>query len=168
MALSHLLPHSPFFNSFFSFLSFDGSSILLWIPILVFLVVFEEKGPPAGGKKFIIHFFLVILVTFVLSNFVLKNIFQRHRPATVSTLSQMVCPKNFSFPSTHAAVAFAAASVLAYHDKKRKWFYYAFAGLLAYSRIYLGCHYFLDVVTGGTCGILSSLIFLLRSSIKEH
>ncbi|EKE14348.1 MAG: hypothetical protein ACD_12C00559G0006, partial [uncultured bacterium] len=52
--------------------------------------------------------------------------------------------------------AFAAATVLAYFDKKRRWFYYSAALLISYSRIYLGCHYFFDVIIGALIGFLIS------------
>ncbi|MEK7096731.1 MAG: phosphatase PAP2 family protein, partial [Patescibacteria group bacterium] len=77
-----------------------------------------------------------------------------------------LCPKDFSFPSTHAATAFVAAEILAYFNKKRKWFYFAVAILISYSRIYLGCHYFFDVVFGAIIGWLvsQSLLFVLGTS----
>ncbi|MFA6513419.1 MAG: phosphatase PAP2 family protein, partial [Patescibacteria group bacterium] len=56
-----------------------------------------------------------------------------------------------------------AATILAYFDKKRRWFYYIIAVLISYSRIYLGCHYFLDVVAGTILGFVISKIILLTN-----
>lgn len=148
--INSFLPHNSFFNYFFSFFSLRGNSILIWLVIMLFLIIFEEKR----DKKFIIYFLIAFLTTVFLVNVVIKNIVQRPRPTT--KISN--CPKDFSFPSGHASTAFAAATVIAFYDKKRKWFYYSIAGFISLSRIYLGCHYLLDVVSGGIIGYVISLL----------
>lgn len=162
---NQIIAHNIFFNYLFSFLSLKGSSIFIWILVIIIVVILEERKNPGiskRDKKFIFLFLLSFLVTYFLSDFVLKNIFLRPRPF----LSDFICPKDFSFPSTHAATAFVAAEILAYFNKKRKWFYFAVAILISYSRIYLGCHYFFDVVFGAIIGWLvsQSLLFVLGTS----
>jgi len=168
--LTSLLPHNQFFNLFFSFFSLRGSSILIWIIIITVLVIFEEKK----DKKFIIYFLVTFLVTTFLVNIVLKNVFQRSRPTELSSVKAKLslataCPTDYSFPSSHAATAFASAAVLSYFDKKRKWFYYFVASTIAYSRIYLYCHYFLDILTGTIIGYFIAKLFLKlgKSYIKS-
>lgn len=151
--INTILPHNSFFDLFFSFFSLKVSSIIIWLIIIVFLVIFEEKR----NKHFIIYFFLSFLITSFIVNIIIKNIVQRPRP--VNTISYS-CPKDYSFPSGHAATAFAAAVILSYFDKKRKWFYYLIASLIGLSRIYLFCHFFLDVVGGAVIGIAISMIIL--------
>lgn len=164
--LRDILPHLPFFNTFFSFFSLKGSSILIWILVMIIVLILEERKNPGitkQDKKFIIIFFASFLLTFLLSDFVLKNIFQRVRPfldTKYFILNTFICPLDFSFPSAHAATAFAAAGVLAYFDKKRRLFYYLVAVLISYSRIYLGCHYFFDVVIGAILGYIISRLLL--------
>ena len=162
--LSYIFPHNIFFDYFFSFFSLKGSSILIWILVILIAVILEERKKPGisrTDKKFLILFSLSFLLTAFLSDIVLKNIFQRHRPFTTiynhfQLFSTFSCPLDFSFPSAHAATAFASATVLTFFDKKRRLFYYLVAILISYSRIYLGCHYFLDVVGGGIIGYLIS------------
>lgn len=170
-----LLPHNVFFDTIFSFFSIKGVNIIIWIVIIILSIIFEERNNPGisnRDKKFIIIFLMVILTTSLLVEFPLKNFFRRQRPITtnfsqlqlISTHSN--CPSDFSFPSGHASTAFAAATVLAYFDKKRRLFYYLIAFLIAYSRIYLGCHYFFDVLVGAIFGhLLSKLILKLRKEI---
>src|SRR3989339_470027 len=179
--LRNIIPHSTFFNSFFSFFSLKGSSILIWIFVIIIVVILEERKNPGisnRDKKFIILFSLSFLLTAFISDIVIKNIFQRSRPfigsenptltyGTVLNRSlQLIstCPLDFSFPSTHAAIAFAAATVLTFFDKKRRYFYYIIAVLISYSRIYLGCHYFLDVMAGALVGCIN--VKILISSYK--
>lgn len=167
------IPHNNFFNLLFSFFSLRGNSILIWILVIVVAVILEERHNPGVSdrdKKFILIFILSFLSAAILSSFILKNVFRRPRPIYVkqavpiflnkSTFAtNSTCPKDFSFPSGHAATAFAAATVLTAFNKKRKWLYYFIAVLISYSRIYLGCHYFFDVLGGALFGyILSKLI----------
>lgn len=152
-----LILHNKFFDYFFSFFSMKGGSILIWMVIIVLLIIFEEKI----NKKFILYFLIALGITSTVV-FGLKNTVRRARPTTV-------CEKDFSFPSAHAATAFAAAGILTYFDKKRKWFYYTVAVLISYSRIYLGCHYFLDVVSGALVGyIISQLLLFVHGTSPFH
>ena len=61
-------------------------------------------------------------------------------------------PDNPSFPSGHAATAFAAATALAVLCPKLRPWALALAGAVALSRIYLRVHFPLDVLAGGLIG----------------
>ena len=133
--------------------------------ILISVILEERKNPGISkrDKKFIILFSLSFLLTALIVTFPLKNLFQRPRPIPDTKyliLNTNSCPKDYSFPSGHAATAFAAATILVYFDKKRRWFYYIVAMLISFSRIYLGCHYFLDVLTGAVIGFIISRLLL--------
>jgi len=151
--LSALIPHNHFFNGFFAFFSFMGGAIVWWIIALILLVIYEEHR----NHKFISYFIGSFATVYVLVNGILKNIFMRPRPI----FSALSCPTDFSFPSTHAATAFAAAAALAFFDPKRKFFYYFIALVVSYSRIYLGCHFIADTLVGGLTGWLITKIILL-------
>jgi len=153
--LNNLFPHNAFFDYFFSFFSMKGSAIVVWILVIILVVIFEEKKHPGiskNDKKFVIIFLTAFLTTSLLVELPLKNLFRRPRPIATN----YNCPSDFSFPSGHASTAFAAAAVLAYFDKKRRSFYYLIASLIAFSRIYLGCHYFLDIIAGSIIGFITA------------
>ncbi len=137
--LKSIVPHNAFFDAIFYFFAPKGISFFFWIAIFLFLVIFEEKR----HKEFIIYFLISITISLIFSNLIFKPLFARPRP-TVSA----ICPKDFSFPSGHTTLSFAAAGILSYFDRKRKFIYYFFATLVGYSRIYLGCHYLLDIIGG--------------------
>ena len=165
--LKNFIPHNYFFDLFFSFFSLKGNAIFVWILAIIAALIFEERKNPGVSKKdkkFIITFILVFLTTSFFVEYPLKNLFRRQRPVSPSfnklQLVSTNCPTNFSFPSGHAATAFAAATVIAFFDKKRRFFYYLIAFLIAYSRIYLDCHYFLDVFFGAIIGLLTAQFFL--------
>lgn len=171
--INNLLPHNQLFDYFFSFFSLRGNSIFIWIVIIILILALEERQRPGIQKRdirFVLTFFLSFLLTAFVVNIVLKNTFQRARPShstnldtTASVVGSLArCPKSYSFPSGHAATAFAAAVVISTFDKKRKWLYFSVAVLISLSRIYLGCHYFLDVVVGGIIGLTISNLFTFR------
>lgn len=57
-----------------------------------------------------------------------------------------------SFPSGHAALAFATATSLAEIKPKHKWFYYAGAALIGWSRVETKAHTWADVAAGAALG----------------
>ena len=85
---------------------------------------------------------------------------------------------NNSFPSGHTATAFCMATiiVLVYPKLNKLWqlSFFIIALAVAYSRIYLSQHYFLDIYVGAVVGILSSSIiyyYFYRhkfKSLKQH
>jgi len=143
--LKNLLPHHHFFDLFFSFFSLKGNAIFVWILVIIIALFLEEKKHPGiskNDKKFIIVFTLSFLTTAFLVNYPLKNFFHRPRP---NQLISTTCPTDFSFPSGHAATAFAAANVLTFFDKKRRFFllnyclsYCLFSNILRLS-LFFGC-----------------------------
>lgn len=61
-----------------------------------------------------------------------------------------------SFPSNHAINAAAVASVLSVAYPAGRLVFWSGAGLIAYSRVYVGAHYPLDVLAGMALGALVS------------
>jgi len=131
--------------------------------VIILIIIIEEAWHPGVQKTdriFILYSFLAFGLSYLLSEFLLKNIFQRIRPDQLFTTN---CPTDFSFPSTHAVTAFAIATIISYFDKKRTWFYFLVAYLIALSRLYLGCHYFFDVLAGAVFGYSISK-FILKAN----
>ncbi len=75
----------------------------------------------------------------------LKRVIRRKRPLD-ETLG------NPSLPSGHATIAFSAATILGYRYPKWRIPLYIGAGLVGFSRIYLGRHYTSDVLAGAAIG----------------
>lgn len=66
-------------------------------------------------------------------------------------------PVTYSFPSGHATVSFACATVLALAVPRLRAPLYALAALIAFSRVYVGVHYPGDVVAGAALGVLIAI-----------
>lgn len=162
LLLSQLLPHAPFFDSIFRFLSAEGAYLIVW-PIVAFVAFlieyFEHKKRDLFLRK-MIRVFIVLSVTALVAfgtvHFLIKPVFERQRPYKAQSITAPYCPKDYSFPSGHAAIAWAGAYILIKFDTKRKReiAYFLIAAFVSYSRIYLSCHYFGDVLAGAAYGVL--------------
>lgn len=75
-----------------------------------------------------------------------------------------------SFPSGHSASAFALFWMLTLLNPKRRYAFpfFMLALTAAYSRIYLGQHFFNDTIAGATLGMLVGLIVYLSWPIKTE
>lgn len=161
-----IVPHSPFFDSIFRFLSAEGAYLVVW-PIVAFVAFLVEYLEHKKRNLFLKKMVRVVTVLFITSiiafgsvHFLLKPAFGRARPFEAAKIDALYCPKDYSFPSGHAAIAWAGAYILIKFDSKRRReiAYFLIAAFVSYSRIYLSCHYFGDVVAGAVYGILIGAI----------
>jgi undecaprenyl-diphosphatase len=112
-------------------------------------------------KMVFLLFFTALLIAFSdqLTN-VIRLIFKRLRPINdplvVEHLRVLIRPQSYSFTSGHAttstAVAVFVILLLRNHFKYIK-FFVLFPLVFAYSRLYLGVHYPLDILAGAAVGM---------------
>lgn len=69
-----------------------------------------------------------------------------------------VHPSTKSFPSDHAAAAFALAITTVLHHQPFAAFWVGVAGLIAFSRHLAGVHYISDILVGAAIGTLFALL----------
>jgi membrane-associated phospholipid phosphatase len=150
--------HNQWFDSLFSKFTFLGDGIFALILCSLFLIFKKKRAS------------LLTLITFIFSGLVaqlIKNIAQNPRPKLffkpdvyVHFIDGVTVSNNFSFPSGHTTTAFAVATIIVLISEKKiiQFSLLLIAILVGYSRIYLGQHFLLDVITGAFIGTLSSLI----------
>src|SRR3989338_3199166 len=143
--ISHIL--SPIKNQVFDiifnwFASFINIFVILILVTTLFL--FEERK-----HEWIFPLWLSFLFS-IGASVILKLITARPRPAEL--FYPLVNALNFSFPSMHAMVAFAAVPILNREFPKLNWFWIVFALLVSFSRLYTNVHFLSDVVFGAFSG----------------
>ena len=77
-------------------------------------------------------------------------------------------PVSDSFPSGHAATSFACAALLAWLTPLPKVPLFALAALIAFSRVYNGVHYPLDVVGGAALGLAVATALRLLAEARRR
>jgi membrane-associated phospholipid phosphatase len=85
----------------------------------------------------------------------LKEFLDRSRPELAHhSLDPLVTtPASDSFPSGHTATAFATATVVGMLHPRLRWPALGLATLVGLSRVYLGVHFWFDVLAGAALGI---------------
>ena len=104
-------------------------------------------------------------------NALIKGAVDRSRPPAAIDLQALIgVPGSSSFPSGHAMTAFAAAGAIAVLAPRLRLPALALAALVAFSRVYLGVHFWLDIVAGAALGLAIgwSVARLLRSRRPER
>lgn len=155
-------------DGFWLFVTDKWSSIPLYA-ILLYLI-YKHYGWK-GTLVIMVCVALMITATDQLAN-LFKHGIQRPRPCQVAQLKEDMrfiaggCGK-YGYFSAHAASSMAAAVFLGL--SLQRWYRYlpflllVWAIITAYSRIYLGVHYPLDIITGMAIGgIIGWLFFLLQ------
>lgn len=148
----------------------DGFWLLItrqwtWIPFFAIILYLLVKH--LGWKHVLL---LAIMITVLLtitdqSTNVVKKYFQRLRPVNEPELAELIRAvqrrNSFSFFSGHASNSMAAAMFLFLVLKrymKYMGFLFLWPLIFAYSRIYLGLHYPLDILCGFIWGIAMALL----------
>ncbi len=140
------------------FISHLGSAVTLITLAIAFILLLKNKR---NAKYISINLILVFIL-----NRILKFIIARPRPE----LLRMVIEDGYSFPSGHAMVSMGFYGFLIYliymniKNKKIKYPLIIFLSLLiifiGISRIYLGVHYFTDVIGGFIIAIIYLKLFV--------
>lgn len=148
------LPHTTLLDFLMQTLSGLGSGGLIFLLFGFLLIIREEEK----DHWFLLPLFCVSGLSWFISSYILKFGFSRLRPG-ILTDAVIVgsIPPSYSFPSTHATVAFAFAVLLSWKEPRWRWIWFTLAFLISFSRIYLGYHYPIDVIGGGVLGLCIGL-----------
>lgn len=136
-------------------LSAVGRGGLVWLAIGAGLTAFRHRPWHEFGRLA-----LAIVLAALVADCGLKPAIQRERPFVATPEVRVIggLPSGASFPSGHAANAFAGAFVLARLAPGGRVVWWLLAAAVAYSRVYLGVHYPLDVMAGGLVGLASAAL----------
>lgn len=151
----HLVWRHPALDPIFRLLTDPGKLLLPILLILLGALWMERRR----GLIALLVLAATIAVADQTSAKVLKPFFARSRPSAVVSDSQPLfgVRGSYSFPSVHATNSFAAALVLDAVFPGGRAAFLTVAGLVSYSRIYVGDHWPSDTVAGALWGSLIGL-----------
>lgn len=140
------LNDNPVLNTLFTWFTFTANPLFTMLIITALYL--------GGYRKEALVLAAVFLVTMPVT-LGLKFLIARPRPDDLGTVPQLPDP---TFPSGHTSNAFSFATTLSYYHRKVAPFLFAWATLIAFSRVFLGFHYFTDLLGGAAVGIVISLV----------
>jgi len=130
--------------------------MLIIIVILISFFLINKKK-----REWALPLGLGIISSYAIT-YLLKFIIARPRPLGIS-MNFLFNLADYSFPSAHAAVAFAALPILNKTYPRLKWLWILSASFVAFSRSYIGVHYLSDVVAGALIGYFVSAFVISLS-----
>ena len=141
-----------------------GASFLLALSILLFIFMKNKKIP-------LYMFFNLIFAFFI--NEIAKSIFLRSRPIGINLIDE----NGLSFPSGHSMVGLSFYGFIIYllikkmKNQRLKYIYITLLSILiitiGFSRIYLGVHYFTDIIGGFLLAIIYLYIYLKFVNLEK-
>lgn len=165
---------TPSYDFFWLLMSEKATNVVLYL-ILVF--IYGRKHGFASAFFLLLCGVVLVGLTDQLTN-LFKNSFMRPRPCyniELEGLMRLVkdhCGGRYSFFSGHSSNSFALAFYfsLVFKEQKRLMpVLLTIAALVAYSRVYLGVHYPLDISCGAIAGIgMATLVYSLVNKRVPH
>jgi undecaprenyl-diphosphatase len=145
--------HAPGLDGLMLLASWIGRRGLVWLFAGVMLVLFRRRYAAD-----MVRMTLGIGLAFLLTDAIVKPLVGRVRPFAAVMNVRVIGerPDTYSFPSGHAASAFAGAFGISRAVPAARAFWWSLAVLIALSRIYVGVHYPLDVLAGAALGLASA------------
>ncbi len=142
--------HSPTADKLMKTFTHMGDAGWIWIALSAGCVRTDKY------KKSGFSMAVALVMSFIFSNTLLKNIVDRARPFWKDRTFKIKIrePKDYSFPSGHTSAAIGSAVALLLNRKKEGTAALFVALQIAFSRLYLTVHYPTDVLAGIVLGIL--------------
>lgn len=154
---------NKYLDKFFTIYTHTGDLGAIWGVVGLVLFVIQETRETA------VVMMLSLVATWLFNTVFLKRFLKRTRPyEMVEGVRLLINPqRDTSFPSGHAASSLACAVVIiVMYGGALGWLALGAALLMAFSRVYVGVHYPLDVLVGSIVGTLVAfLVVWVYSSV---
>lgn len=160
LAINHT--HFDFADMFFSTITHLGSGIF-YVVMIIFLLFIKYRYALIAA----IGFVLLSLIVQIMKHLIFSDVV---RPAkyfegfeNIYIIPGIGMHSFNSFPSGHTAVAFGLFCLLTLisSNKMLGVVYFLIALLIAFSRVYLSLHFFLDIYFGSIIGVIATVLSYL-------
>jgi undecaprenyl-diphosphatase len=145
---------TPLFSAAMEWVTWFGQGWVLGVLALAVALAAYRLDRPELVRAGIVA--VPALIVSGLASRVIKIVVARPRPTAAAGALDAWWPSFSaaynSFPSGHATSAFTLAAVFAVAAPAGRWWLYALAGLIAFSRVAVDAHFVSDVVAGGLLG----------------
>lgn len=157
--------HTPWLDSVMNCITYKYT----WIPLYILLIALtiRAEGWKKGGL-IVIAVVLAVAAADKITSGLMKPYFLRLRPCHDPSIRIVMhhvtdCGGMYGFASSHASTSFALA--IAWFSLLRRkvpqmGFLFLWAVVYAYSRVYVGVHYPLDILVGALVGLLVGYSFV--------
>ncbi len=157
LLLNNGVPRSIIFDTVFIMLSGVDTGGFVWIVAGFLLFIREEEK----YHLFFVPLGIAIGASYAVTELFIKPLIARPRPSLhMGALVLTEELHTYSFPSSHAAMAFAGATILSYFEPRYRRLWFLLAVGIGFSRIYLGKHYPFDVFVGACIGWCMAMLSL--------
>ncbi|MBT8291734.1 MAG: phosphatase PAP2 family protein [Eudoraea sp.] len=144
------------------------TNITSWIPLYILLFALIFLKYPKKEAFFITCTIILLLICVLGLTDIIKTYFERPRPNNDIEINSIIRvlknPPDYSFFSGHASSSFSLSTIFCLFLRKKLaiiWLLFLWPFLFAYSRIYVGVHYPLDILTGAAIGTLLGILFFM-------
>ncbi len=139
-------------NPLIYFLNTNGVFLLV---ALILAILYVNKKDREVFWHVVLVFFITLVVVIIL-----KELFIVPRPfQTDGSLPEAGLTLFPSFPSAHAAIAFAVSTITALHRKRLGIFFLTISTLISIGRVAAQVHYPIDIAFGMLVGVTIALFF---------
>jgi undecaprenyl-diphosphatase len=148
---------NPLFDRLLPWVTDAGNFV---VPLVITAMIIVLVGR-LRGLRFLVLAVVSVVVADAIGTHIFKYLFLRPRPCIALADVRLLvgCTHLPAFPSNHAVNASVLATLTALY-MPRLWLpAVALAFLVAYSRVYVGVHYPLDVLAGSLLGIAVAVAF---------
>lgn len=142
------------------------TDITTWIPLFLLFFILLVKKYPKKEALFATLTTLGLIFFIVVATDLTKEFVARLRPNNDKEINALIrilkSPTGYSFFSGHASSSFSITTLMVLFLRKKikwVWLFYLWPFLFAFSRIYVGVHFPIDIIVGALVGVLSSFLF---------
>jgi len=143
-----------------------GNGAIIWLIIMALLYWFGGRE----GRKAAVLGLVSLIISHLLVDYLIKDLIARPRPFLELSQARVLVtpPTSFSFPSGHSSHGFAVATTWIGLRHRLGIPALILAALIAFSRIYVGVHYPLDVLGGLVVGVAVGAVVLMGNRYRKR